>query len=124
MKRWPRVVLSAFFVAASAVLAGCQNTTPRVIFDNQSECDGIAITLTRRDNGETIQDSLPIGARREFTVEWDSWYDYVIDYTRAAGPRGLVCTEISKGEVRLPANSVPQVFLLQSEAQATATPAP
>jgi hypothetical protein len=115
VKRLSRLALPALLLVAAALLAGCQNSTPRLIFDNQSECDGIAITLSRRDTGETIEDSLPTGARREYTVEWDTWYDYVVDYTKAAGPRGLVCTEISRGEVRLPANSVPQVFLLQSE---------
>lgn len=117
MKRWSRVILPVL-VASSAMLAGCQNNTPHIIFDNQSECDGIAITLSRRDTGEKVEDNLPVGARREYQVEWDTWYDYVVDYTKAAGPRGLVCTEISSGEVRLPANSVPQVFLLQSDPEA------
>lgn len=124
MKRPLRVILPALFLVVSIALAGCQNTTARVVFDNQSECDGIHITLTKRDGGETTEDTLPIGVRREYTIVWDAWYDYVVDYTRADGPPGLVCTEISKGEVRLPQGSVPQVFLLQSEPQATATPAP
>lgn len=119
------MLLAALFVAVSAAaLAGCQNTMPRLIFDNQSECDGIAISITHRATGMRIEDRLPVGVRREYPVEWDAWYDYVVDYTRATGPRGLVCPEISRGEVRLPAGSVPQVFLLQSEPEATATPAP
>jgi hypothetical protein len=110
-------------IGAALIVAGCGDTRLRVIFDNQSSCDGVTVRLINTQIGEPHEDRLPLGAQREFEVQPDVSYRYEIDFTTATTPGDAFrCTLIEEGQVRLPRGSIPQRFILES--QLPATPAP
>jgi hypothetical protein len=88
---------------------------PRVIFDNQSQCGAIPVTLTNENTGAVMRGTAEMGQKLEFAVEADVRYKYNVDFS--AAPRqadNWKCTAIEDGWVTVPPGSS-ATFPLQSQ---------
>ncbi|MBX3085674.1 MAG: hypothetical protein KF716_28815 [Anaerolineae bacterium] len=112
------LVLSSIALVTGLVLtvnALGTDPRPRVIFDNQSECGAIPVTLTRENTGEVLRGKVEMGQKLEFAVEADVRYKYNVDFSAAPRQNGnWKCTAIEDGWVTVPPGSS-ATFPLKSE---------
>jgi hypothetical protein len=102
------------FLLIVMVGAGCAGDgKARIVFDNQSACGTIPITLTNSNNpAEIIRAEAPQGKRTEVIVTPNTFYEYFVDFSGAGeNPDGFRCTAQQKGKLNVPANSS-QTFTL------------
>jgi hypothetical protein len=97
-------------------VAGCNtDRRARVIFDNQSPCGPITVTLTDTTTQQKRNVKVPISQRIEVELTAAVFYDYVVDFTTANKTSdNLKCTAVESGKVQVPAGTV-QTFALRAE---------
>lgn len=111
------LVFSAIALVTGAVLtvnALGTDPRPRVIFDNQSECGAIPITLTSEKTNEVLRGTVEMGQKIEFPVEADVRYKYEVSFASAPRQGDWKCTAIENGTVTVPSGST-ATFPLTSE---------
>lgn len=111
------LVISAIALVTGVVMtvnALGTDPRPRVIFDNQSECGAIPITLTSEKTNEVLRGTVEMGQKIEFPVEADVRYKYEVSFASAPRQGEWKCTAIENGTVSVPAGSS-ATFPLTSE---------
>ncbi len=106
-----------FLLVLIVLLAGCGGDgKARVIFDNQSACGTIPITLTNMSNSDDVLHvDAPAGQRTELVVTPNVSYEYLVDFSGAGkNPEGFRCTAQERGQIKVPANAS-QTFTLVAE---------
>jgi hypothetical protein len=115
-----RLLLSLVIMA---LLAGCGgDRTAKIVFDNQSNCGTIPITLTNATNADDVKHiDAAQGQRTEVVVTPDVFYEYMVDFSGAGKTAdGFRCTALKQGKLSVPAGTS-QTFRLEVE-NPTATP--
>jgi hypothetical protein len=116
-----RILLMCLLICLT--LSACQppDNKSRVVFDNQTACGTITITLTSTITGQEQKVDAPAGQKTSIEVQPNVFYSYVVDFTSAGSTNGLRCTEVSSGRLAVPSGAS-QTFVLQAQPPTATVP--